>query len=105
MKLNELKPGQYASITSVYGSGVLRDRLLDMGLTPKTELFLRKSAPMGDPIEITVRGYELTLRKDDAKMIEIQKLDDAYSFGTLCSGNCSSCMKEASGCMNEGAGR
>ena len=54
------------------GQGALRDRLLDMGLTPRTVVMVRKVAPMGDPIEITLRGYELTLRIEDAAMIEVQ---------------------------------
>lgn len=72
MTLNELEVGGAGTITSVQGEGALRDRLLDMGLTPRTEVMVRKVAPMGDPIEITLRGYELTLRVDDARMIEIQ---------------------------------
>jgi len=71
MTLNELKVGQCAVITSVGGEGALRRRLLDMGLTPKTKVFVRKVAPMGDPIEITLRGYELTIRKEEASKIEI----------------------------------
>ncbi len=97
MKLSELNPGQYGIIKIVKGAGALRDRLLDMGLTPGTELFLRKAAPMGDPIEITLRGYELTIRKEDADMVSVDKLEDGYKFGTLCSGNCQSCMKGIDG--------
>ncbi len=72
MTLNELAIGQSAVITAVGGSGALRCRLLDMGLIPHTAVTLQKVAPMGDPIEILVRGYELTLRIDDAKEIEIE---------------------------------
>ena len=71
MTLDQLKIGKSASIKSVGGQGALRLRLLDMGLIPRTKVTMRKIAPMGDPIEIHVRGYELTLRKDDAKNIEI----------------------------------
>ena len=71
MTLAELKIGQDAVINTVGGSGALRRHLLDMGLTPGTEVTLRKVAPMGDPIEIRIRGYELTLRKEDAAKIEI----------------------------------
>lgn len=71
MTLNELKPGQSAIIQSVDGENELRCRLLDMGLIPHTEVTLRKVAPMGDPLEIQIRGYELTLRVDDAKKIGI----------------------------------
>lgn len=71
MTLNELHIGDTAAITAVGGEGALRCRLLDMGLTPRTLVTLRKVAPMGDPIEIRVRGYELTLRVEEAKKIEV----------------------------------
>lgn len=71
MTLNELNPSQSGVITEVGGEGALRCRLLDMGLIPKTRVRLIKTAPMGDPIEIEVRGYNLTLRTDDAKKIVI----------------------------------
>ena len=73
MTLDQLPIGGSAVITSVGGQGGLRRRLLDMGLTPYTTVTVRKVAPMGDPIEITLRGYELTLRIDDAKKIEIEE--------------------------------
>ena len=72
MTMDELRPGQSAWITSVGGDGALRHHLLDMGLTPKTEVVLQKVAPMGDPIQIALRGYDLTLRLDEAKNIEIE---------------------------------
>ena len=75
MTLNELKIGDSAAITAVGGEGALRCRLLDMGLTPRTLVTLRKVAPMGDPIEIHVRGYELTLRVEDARQITVEKRD------------------------------
>lgn len=68
--LDQLKIGSSAVIKTVWGDGPLRCRLLDMGLTPNTRVTLQKVAPMGDPIEIRVRGYELTLRVDDARNIE-----------------------------------
>lgn len=71
MTLDKLKVGQSAVITAVGGEGALRCRLLDMGLIPKTKVTLQKTAPMGDPIEIHIRGYELTLRIDDAKNISV----------------------------------
>ena len=77
MTLNEMKAGESALITAVGGEGALRCRLLDMGLTPRTIVTLRKVAPMGDPIEIRVRGYELTLRVEDAREITVEKRDDA----------------------------
>ena len=77
MTLNEMKAGESALITVVGGEGALRCRLLDMGLIPRTRVTLQKVAPMGDPIEIMVRGYELTLRVDDAKKIEVRAEEDA----------------------------
>ncbi|MBD5144378.1 MAG: ferrous iron transport protein A [Ruminococcus sp.] len=71
MTLNELKTGQSAVITSVGGDGALRCRLLDMGLIPKTKVMIRKVAPMGDPIELFLRGYELTIRLEDAEKIAV----------------------------------
>ena len=67
--LNNLAIGQRATIITVGGEGILRRRFLDMGLTPKTRVMVRKRAPLGDPIEIFLRGYELTLRLDDAKKL------------------------------------
>ena len=75
MTLNELKIGDSAAITAVGGEGALRCRLLDMGLTPRTLVTLQKVAPMRDPIEIHVRGYELTLRVEDARQITVEKRD------------------------------
>ena len=74
MTLDELKPGTKGRITAVGGEGELRLRLLDMGLIPRTEVTLMKVAPMGDPIERRVRGYELTLRVSDAKNIEVSEV-------------------------------
>lgn len=74
MTLNELKTGESAVIRAVGGEGALRCRLLDMGLIPRTAVTLQKIAPMGDPIEIRVRGYELTLRTEDAKKIEVEEV-------------------------------
>lgn len=71
MTLDELPIGKSALITNVGGEGALRCRFLDMGLIPKTKVEVRKVAPMGDPIEIRLRGYELTIRRDDAAKIEI----------------------------------
>ncbi len=75
MTLNDLKIGRSGVITAVGGDGALRRRLLDMGLTPKTRVMVRKVAPLGDPIELHLRGYELTLRREDAKNIEINEVD------------------------------
>ena len=73
MTLNELHIGDTAAITAVGGEGALRCRLLDMGLTPRTLVTLRKVAPMGDPIQIQVRGYELTIRREDAARITLKE--------------------------------
>ncbi len=72
MTLNELPVGKEAVITKVGGEGALRCRLLDMGLIPGTGVVIRKVAPMGDPMEIRLRGYELTIRMEDAAKIEVE---------------------------------
>ncbi len=77
MTLDELKIGQTAVICTVGGEGPLRLRLLDMGLIPKTTITLVKRAPMGDPLELRVRGYQLTLRAEDAKNITVEPKEDA----------------------------
>ena len=75
MTVNDLKIGQSGIITTVGGEGSLRNRFLDMGLIPHTRVTLQKVAPMGDPMEIRVRGYELTLRREDARQIEIREVE------------------------------
>ena len=77
MTLDELQVGKDAVIQSVGGEGALRRHFLDMGLIPGTEVTLMKVAPMGDPVELKIRGYELTLRKADAARIEIQDIHDS----------------------------
>ena len=72
MTLDELEIGREAVITKVGGEGALRCRFLDKGLIPKTKVQVRKVAPMGDPIELRIRGYELTIRKEDAGKIEVE---------------------------------
>ena len=72
MTLDKLETGKSGIITAVGGEGALRCRLLDMGLTPRTRVTKIKVAPLGDPMQITVRGYELTLRNDDAGKIEVE---------------------------------
>ena len=72
MTLKELQIGKSAVVDTVGGSGALRQHFLDMGLIPHTRVTLQKVAPMGDPIEIRVRGYELTLRVEEAKKIEVE---------------------------------
>ena len=70
--LDQLPIGKKGIIVAVNGEGALRGRLLDMGLTPRTAITVRKVAPMGDPIEVNLRGYELTLRLEDAKEIVVE---------------------------------
>ena len=70
--LREVPVGKTARIVRLNGAGAIRRRLLDMGLTKGTEVFVRKLAPLGDPMELTVRSYELSLRKADAAMIEVE---------------------------------
>jgi ferrous iron transport protein A len=73
MTLEKIKPGETGIIASVGGEGALRRRLLDMGLTPGTKVSVRKVAPFGDPMELSLRGYELTLRGEDAHNIKMKK--------------------------------
>ena len=77
MTLNELPVGKAAVITKVGGAGALRCRLLDMGLIPKTKIVITKVAPMGDPIELRLRGYTLTIRIEDAKNLEVKEGEPA----------------------------
>ncbi len=69
--LRDLKPGECRMVVKLHGEGALRRRIMDMGVTRGTEVCVRKVAPLGDPIEITVRGYELSVRKADAELIEV----------------------------------
>lgn len=69
--LNDVKTGETAKIARLLGEGAVKRRIMDMGLTKGTEVTVRKVAPLGDPIEITVRGYELSIRKDEASKIEV----------------------------------
>ena len=70
--LRDVKPGETATIARLHGEGALKRRIMDMGLTRGTEVFVRKVAPLGDPMELTVRGYELSVRKGDAELIEVE---------------------------------
>lgn len=70
--LREITCGDKAKVVKVHGDGSVRRRIMDMGITKGCEVFVRKVAPLGDPIEITVRGYEMSLRKADAQMIEVE---------------------------------
>ncbi|MCI6636313.1 MAG: FeoA family protein [Eubacteriales bacterium] len=70
--LKEAKIGETVRVVKLHGEGAVKRRIMDMGLTRGTEVYIRKVAPLGDPIEVTVRDYELSLRKADAEMIEVE---------------------------------
>lgn len=70
--LKEVKVGETSVIVKLHGEGAVKRRIMDMGLTKGTEVYVRKVAPLGDPIELTVRGYELSIRKADAENIEVE---------------------------------
>ena len=70
--LREAKIGETVRVTKLTGEGALKRRIMDMGITRGTDVYIRKVAPLGDPIEVTVRGYELSLRKSDADLIEVE---------------------------------
>lgn len=70
--LRDVKVGETAVVVKLHGEGAVRRRIMDMGLTKGTELYVRKVAPLGDPMELNVRGYELSVRKADAEMIEVE---------------------------------
>ena len=69
--LKDVKVGQIATVVKLHGEGAVKRRIMDMGITKGTELYVRKVAPLGDPMELNVRGYELSVRKADAEMIEV----------------------------------
>ena len=70
--LKEVKCGRTVRVVKLHGEGTVKRRIMDMGITKGTDIYVRKVAPLGDPVEVTVRGYELSLRKADAEMIEVQ---------------------------------
>ena len=72
MTLRDVSVGQTVKVTRLNGDGPVKRRIMDMGITKGVEIFIRKVEPLGDPVEVTVRGYELSLRKDDASMIEVE---------------------------------
>ena len=71
--LRDAKCGDTVKVVKIHGEGAVRRRIMDIGITKNVELYIRKVAPLGDPVEVTVRGYELSLRKADAEMIEVQE--------------------------------
>ncbi len=70
--LNTVKPGSTVKVVKMHGAGSIKRKLMDMGVTKGTEIFVRKVAPLGDPIEVKIRGYELSLRKSEAEAIEVE---------------------------------
>ncbi|MBQ4338050.1 MAG: ferrous iron transport protein A [Clostridia bacterium] len=70
--LREIKIGKTAKVVKLHGEGAVKRRIMDMGITKGVEVYVRKVAPLGDPIEVTVRNYELSIRKSDAEMIEVE---------------------------------
>ena len=70
--LRETKIGETVKVVKLHGEGAVKRRIMDMGITKNVEIYVRKVAPLGDPVELTVRGYELSLRKADAEMIEVR---------------------------------
>lgn len=72
MTLNEVKPGSTVKVVKISGEGAVKRRIMEMGLTKGIEVFVRKVAPLGDPVEVTVRDYELSLRKADAELVEVE---------------------------------
>lgn len=72
MTLREVSPGNTVRVRKLTGTGPVKRRIMDMGITKGVEVFVRKVAPLGDPVEVTVRGYELSLRKEDAEMVEVE---------------------------------
>ncbi|MDD6428288.1 MAG: ferrous iron transport protein A [Lachnospiraceae bacterium] len=70
--LRDVRVGETARVRSIHGAGALKRRIMDMGITKGTEIYVRRIAPLGDPVEVTVRGFELSLRKDDADIIEME---------------------------------
>ncbi|MCI8590365.1 MAG: ferrous iron transport protein A [Clostridiales bacterium] len=70
--LRQIKIGDTVTVVKIHGEGAVKRRIMDMGITRGTEVYVRKVAPLGDPMELSVRGYELTLRKADAEMIEVE---------------------------------
>ena len=75
--LRDAKIGETVTVVKIRGEGAVKRRIMDMGITKNVEIYVRKVAPLGDPVELTVRGYELSLRKADAEMIEIEEVSDA----------------------------
>ena len=81
--LKQAKVGETVKVVKLHGEGAVKRRIMDMGITKGVEIYIRKVAPLGDPVEITVRNYELSLRKADAEMIEVESFGLANSTGEI----------------------
>ena len=76
MTLREVAIGSTVKVVKIHGEGAVKRRIMDMGVTKGVEIYVRKVAPLGDPVEVTVRGYELSIRKEDAEKIEVLELEE-----------------------------
>lgn len=74
LTLGDAKVGQTVKVLKLHGEGAIKRRIMDMGITKNVQIYIRKVAPLGDPFELNVRGYELSLRKEDARMVEVEKI-------------------------------
>ncbi len=74
--LRDVKVGDTVKVKKLHGEGAIKRRIMDMGITKGTEIYVRKVAPLGDPVELTIRGYELSLRKADAEMVEVEPVEE-----------------------------
>ncbi len=75
--LRDVKIGDTVKVVKLHGEGAIKRRIMDMGITKGTEIYVRKVAPLGDPVELTIRGYELSVRKADAEMVEVEPVEGA----------------------------
>ncbi len=75
--LRDVKVGDTVKVVKLHGEGAIKRRIMDMGITKGTEIYVRKVAPLGDPVELTIRGYELSVRKADAEMVEVEPVEGA----------------------------
>ena len=74
--LRDVKVGDKSKVVKIHGEGKVKRRIMDMGITKGTEIYVRKVAPLGDPVEVTIRGYELTLRKSEAQLISVKEVEE-----------------------------
>ena len=81
--IRESEVGKYYTVKKIHGKGPLKRRIMDMGITKNADLYVRKVAPLGDPVQITVRGYQLSLRKEDASCIEIEEIKDKERIASI----------------------